>query len=75
MSGEVASTVSTAAFSSVCSESMIPDTQHREAAAAAQRELVVGGGLLHALGARAGECRVGLVDGDRAGQRRVDAVV
>ncbi len=35
-SGEVASTVSTAAFSSVCSESMIPETQHGEAAAAAQ---------------------------------------
>ena len=50
------------------------ETQHREAAAAAQRELVVGGRLLHALGAGPGERRVGLVDGDRPAERRVGVV-
>ena len=43
------------------------DPRHpdREEASPAQRELVVGGRLLHALGAGAGERRVGLVGGHR----------
>ena len=48
-----------------------PRHPYREAAAAAQREVVVRGGLLHALGTRPGERGVGLVDGDRRDEGRL----
>ena len=67
--GEVASTVSTAAFSSVCSESMMPDTQRREAGAAAQRELVVRAASCTPSVPGPASAGVGLVDGDRRRRR------
>ena len=63
----VAATVSTAAFSSVCSASWIAETDDREAAAAADRE--VADGLLDALGGGTLERRVGRRRRSRASSR------
>ena len=66
---EVASTVSTAAFSSVCSASMMPETDTAKPPPRRSERSLVRRRLLHALGARPGERRVGLVDGDRRAPR------
>ena len=67
---EVASTVSTAAFRSVCSESMIPETKNANPPPRLQRQpILVRRRLLHALRAGTRERRLGLIDGDRCVER------